>query len=220
MESTYNFHIWEEDELPDYDVDDIRPNTQYFFINLYFRLVSEEYSQTTFLVSSNDLFNKTTTIMDSVFSDAPGTVSQEFLDTVTADILSFASNMFNSTQTFFPINLAIFDTPPVTDFMDPATKSSIEALKKVKIDESCTSSDQCSICLNDFCDGSEVMVMPCLHLYHKDCIVRWLETSHLCPLCRYPMPTRRIEDEIEAVPGWITPFFRVLLQFFCCEFLM
>ena len=77
MESTYNFHIWEEDELPDYNVDDIRPNTQYFFINLYFRLVSEEYSQTTFLVSSNDLFNKTTTIMDSVFSDAPGTVSQE-----------------------------------------------------------------------------------------------------------------------------------------------
>ncbi|KAK4567175.1 hypothetical protein RGQ29_003128 [Quercus rubra] len=196
MESTYNFHIWEEDELPDYNVDDIRPNTQYFFINLYFRLVSEEYSQTTFLVSSNDLFNKTTTIMDSVFSDAP--------------VL----------KTFFPINLAIFDTPPVTDFMDPATKSSIAALKKVKIDGSCTSSDPCSICLNDFCDGSEVMVMPCLHLYHKDCIVRWLETSHLCPLCRYPMPTRRIEDEIEAVPGWITPFFRVLLQFFCCEFLM
>ncbi|KAK9996899.1 hypothetical protein SO802_021585 [Lithocarpus litseifolius] len=99
MESTYNFHIWEEDELPDYNVDDIIPNTQYFFINLYFRLVSEEYSQTTFLVSSNDLFNKTTTIMDNMFSDAP-------------------------------------------DFMDPATKSSIQALKKVKIDGSCTSSDQ------------------------------------------------------------------------------
>ena len=161
--------------------------------------------------------------MHNIFSNTPGTVTQEFLNTVTADILSFASDMFNDTQTLFSISLAVLVTTnerPVTDYMEPATKSSIEALKIVKIDGSCTSNDQCSICLDDFCDGSEVMVMPCLHICHKDCILKWLETSHLCPLCRYLMPTRRVEDEIKAVPGWITPFFRVLMQFFCCEFLM
>ena len=102
--------------------------------------------------------------------------------------------------------------------MEPATKSSIEALKKVRIDGSCSSND--SICLDDFCDGFEVMVMPCLHLYQKDCIVKWLETSHLCLLCRYPMPTQRFGDKIEAIPGWITTFFRGLKQLFCSEFLM
>ena len=161
--------------------------------------------------------------MHNIFSNTPGTVTQEFLNTVTADILSFASDMFNDTQTLFSISLGVLVTTnerPVTDYMEPATKSSIEALKIVKIDGSWTSNDQCSICLDDFCDGSEVMVMPFLHIYHKDCIVKWLETSHLCPLCRYLMPTRRVDDEIKAVPGWITPFFKVLMQFFCCEFLM
>ena len=61
--------------------------------------------------------------------------------------------------------------------MEPATKSSIEALKKVRIDGSCSSND--SICLDDFCDGFEVFGMPCSHLYHKDCIEKWSETSHI-----------------------------------------
>ena len=33
--------------------------------------------------------------MHNMFSNTPGTVTQEFLNTVTADILSFASDMFN-----------------------------------------------------------------------------------------------------------------------------
>ncbi|KAK7853062.1 hypothetical protein CFP56_037163 [Quercus suber] len=149
MDSTYNFHIWEDYELLDFNVDHITPNTQYF-INLRLRLQTTfltVYDQP-FLVSANDLFNNTTQSCTTCFSNAPGTETQEFLDTVTANILSFASNMFNNTQTLFPI-----------DFLEPATKSSIEALKKVRIDGSCISNDQCSICLDDFCDGFEVMVM-------------------------------------------------------------
>lgn len=37
--------------------------------------------------------------------------------------------------------------------------------------------------------------LPCLHLYHGGCIVQWLESSHLCPLCRYQMPTVEVEVE-------------------------
>ncbi|PRQ32021.1 putative transcription factor C2H2 family [Rosa chinensis] len=31
--------------------------------------------------------------------------------------------------------------------------------------------------------------LPYAHQYHVDCIIKWLQMSHMCPLCRYPMPS-------------------------------
>jgi hypothetical protein len=43
----------------------------------------------------------------------------------------------------------------------------------------------CSICLEDFKDTEDVMILPCEHLFHESCIVPWLgQNSHKCPLCR------------------------------------
>ncbi|KAL5537922.1 hypothetical protein UlMin_045871 [Ulmus minor] len=67
----------------------------------------------------------------------------------------------------------------------PATRSSIEALEEVKVSQ--TSLESCPICLEDLKE-QKVLCMPCSHLFHKDCIVLWLETSHFCPLCRFAMP--------------------------------
>lgn len=69
----------------------------------------------------------------------------------------------------------------------PATKSSVDALEKVKVEGS-GSVEQCMICLEELPVGVEVTRMPCSHVYHGDCIVGWLETSHSCPLCRFAMP--------------------------------
>ncbi|KAG1367980.1 E3 ubiquitin-protein ligase Praja-2-like [Cocos nucifera] len=46
----------------------------------------------------------------------------------------------------------------------------------------------CLICLEDFEFEMEVTRMPCKHIFHGGCLTRWLENSHLCPLCRYEMP--------------------------------
>ncbi|KAJ6677857.1 F6A14.12 PROTEIN-RELATED [Salix viminalis] len=69
----------------------------------------------------------------------------------------------------------------------PATKSSIDALERVVFDVPAAASD-CAVCLEEISAGSEVIPMPCSHVYHSDCIVKWLQTSHSCPLCRYNMP--------------------------------
>ncbi|GAU30369.1 hypothetical protein TSUD_57800 [Trifolium subterraneum] len=47
----------------------------------------------------------------------------------------------------------------------------------------------CSICLVDFSVGLEVFRLPspCLHVYHKDCILEWLDRSSTCPMCRRPV---------------------------------
>ena len=76
----------------------------------------------------------------------------------------------------------------------PATKSSIERLEKVRRDslEEATLLLSCAICWEGLAEASvddeSLARLPCSHLYHGDCIARWLEMSHLCPLCRYQMP--------------------------------
>lgn len=42
----------------------------------------------------------------------------------------------------------------------------------------------CLICLQDFDDGDECMVLPCFHRYHTLCVERWLEDNATCPSCR------------------------------------
>ncbi|KAF7139832.1 hypothetical protein RHSIM_Rhsim06G0230300 [Rhododendron simsii] len=72
----------------------------------------------------------------------------------------------------------------------PATKSSIEALERVTIfdNNSCLQVEECRICLETLPIGAKVICMPCSHIFHGNCIVRWLESSNLCPLCRFAMP--------------------------------
>ncbi|KAG6604984.1 RING-H2 finger protein ATL18, partial [Cucurbita argyrosperma subsp. argyrosperma] len=44
----------------------------------------------------------------------------------------------------------------------------------------------CSICLMEFARGDSVCVLPdCSHVFHFDCIEKWLERNRFtCPLCR------------------------------------
>ncbi|XP_062025645.1 uncharacterized protein LOC133741951 [Rosa rugosa] len=59
-----------------------------------------------------------------------------------------------------------------------------EQLQNVRLDRSCP------ICMEDFDfdDGLIATRLPCLHIFHRHCILRWLETNYKCPLCRYPSP--------------------------------
>ena len=91
--------------------------------------------------------------------------------------------------------------------MVPASQSSLKVmLKRVRVgDEDCKESpetkrrcvresterekESCTICLDDFEPGSDALRMPCTHIFHAACIVRWLKESHYCPVCRFKMPT-------------------------------
>ncbi|GAA0162784.1 ubiquitin-protein ligase [Lithospermum erythrorhizon] len=72
----------------------------------------------------------------------------------------------------------------------PASKASIEAMRKVEVREE-EGVVECPICLVEF--GEEVVrEMPCMHKYHGRCIEKWLGIHGSCPLCRYQMP---VQDE-------------------------
>ncbi|KAG4152874.1 hypothetical protein ERO13_D04G148600v2 [Gossypium hirsutum] len=73
----------------------------------------------------------------------------------------------------------------------PASKSAIEALPSVNITKNNLNSEfnQCAVCMDDFEEGTEAKQMPCKHLYHKDCLLPWLELHNSCPVCRHELPT-------------------------------
>ncbi|XP_060972672.1 E3 ubiquitin ligase BIG BROTHER-related-like [Cannabis sativa] len=63
-----------------------------------------------------------------------------------------------------------------------ASKQSIERLKTDHIENGEVVS--CSVCFESILAGYEAVKLPCGHKYHEKCIVKWLQTSKFCPLCR------------------------------------
>lgn len=87
----------------------------------------------------------------------------------------------------------------------PASKSAVEALPSLKVDETLLKSElaQCAVCKDDFELGTEVKQMPCKHVYHDDCIMPWLDLHNSCPVCRYELPTDDPDYENRAT-AWGT----------------
>jgi hypothetical protein len=44
----------------------------------------------------------------------------------------------------------------------------------------------CAVCIDDFAPDADIIVLPCRHKFHTDCIVPWLtERQSKCPLCKF-----------------------------------
>ncbi|KAL3839597.1 hypothetical protein ACJIZ3_024188 [Penstemon smallii] len=58
---------------------------------------------------------------------------------------------------------------------------------------------ECVICKEEMKRGREVCELPCRHLFHWMCILRWLKKRNTCPCCRYGLPTDDVRREIERL---------------------
>ena len=45
--------------------------------------------------------------------------------------------------------------------------------------------DKCPICLQKYKGTDIIKEFPCKHIFHKNCIFKWLKESNVCPLCKY-----------------------------------
>ncbi|KAJ4791094.1 hypothetical protein LUZ62_042340 [Rhynchospora pubera] len=43
----------------------------------------------------------------------------------------------------------------------------------------------CTICLEAFVPNEHVLVTPCKHMFHDDCITPWVKSHGKCPICRF-----------------------------------
>ncbi|XP_042484726.1 E3 ubiquitin-protein ligase RNF12-like [Macadamia integrifolia] len=45
----------------------------------------------------------------------------------------------------------------------------------------------CSVCLEDFAPGEELLITPCKHMFHEECILPWVNSNGQCPVCRFSL---------------------------------
>ena len=53
---------------------------------------------------------------------------------------------------------------------------------------------KCVICLEEFTVGDKFTALPCLHLYHFECIESYLKTKMQCPVCKLEITRECFED--------------------------
>mmetsp|Transcript_11329 Transcript_11329/g.16781 ORF Transcript_11329/g.16781 Transcript_11329/m.16781 type:complete len:297 (+) Transcript_11329:135-1025(+) len=46
----------------------------------------------------------------------------------------------------------------------------------------------CSLCLDEYKINDKLLKLPCYHLYHDECIRKWISNHNTCPICRYELP--------------------------------
>ena len=62
-----------------------------------------------------------------------------------------------------------------------------------KVDKLEEGNKKCVICLEYFKDGDKIISLPCVHIYHGNCIKKWLLETNFCPIYKYTFN----DDEIK-----------------------
>lgn len=85
-------------------------------------------------------------------------------------------------ERLFRLNESHLGSPPVP-------QSYIDSLQTTPYSAEVCCEDTCSICLEQFKDQEDIIILPCKHGFHKDCVHPWLQMHSECPSCRYKLPS-------------------------------
>jgi hypothetical protein len=58
---------------------------------------------------------------------------------------------------------------------------------------------ECTICLLDYKKETK-KATECQHIFHQECIDRWLQTNNSCPLCRHVLQQHTMPTIDEVIP--------------------
>ena len=60
----------------------------------------------------------------------------------------------------------------------------MEISKMKNIEKLDTDKKKCTICLENYQNGDDTIALPCIHIFHADCIKTWLKNNITCPICK------------------------------------
>lgn len=115
---------------------------------------------------------------------------------------SSSSSLSSSSQSSSPPSQTIKESLGITAFRDAVERSPASTI-----------SDTCAVCLGDLEDDDEIRELRnCTHVFHRDCIDRWLDyecrggdeddNHRTCPLCRTPLLPSFTDCSNVNQPSW------------------
>lgn len=163
--------------------------------------------QDAFVISCRDFLENPSRFVQSRLSDFLSVIEFQIL---TSHVVSYGHSMIEyfgvgTSEASHPRMLSLtLDVIPATNREDAelinnwvveqsmvsSMEKAIASLSKVEVTNQELKAEPCSICLENFEDDKDdVSAMPCDHVYHRNCIVKWLRTSQTCPMCRFSIST-------------------------------
>ncbi|KAI4886845.1 hypothetical protein NFI96_021444 [Prochilodus magdalenae] len=89
----------------------------------------------------------------------------------------------------------------------PAEKEMISSLPTVHVSlEQAACRLECPVCREEYSVGESVRQLPCLHCFHSDCIVPWLQLHDTCPVCRKSLNGEDYSLQSQPAPQETSPF--------------
>ena len=84
------------------------------------------------------------------------------------------------------------DNPTDTAILNNLPETVIEDASKLDVEKK-----NCVICLEDFKNGDKATVLPCIHMFHSNCLQEWLKTQNSCPICKFKLTTENINNSYQ-----------------------
>ena len=81
------------------------------------------------------------------------------------------------------------ENPTDEAILSELPENQIDDIKKLDNDKK-----NCVICMEDFKNGDISTNLPCLHMFHTNCIQTWLNTQNTCPICKFELTEENINN--------------------------
>ena len=81
------------------------------------------------------------------------------------------------------------DNPTDQAIVSELPETQIDDINKLEEDKK-----NCVICMEDFKNGDKSTNLPCLHMFHTNCIQSWLKTQNTCPICKFKLTQDNINN--------------------------
>ena len=55
---------------------------------------------------------------------------------------------------------------------------------------------RCSICLENYKNGDDSIILPCIHIFHSECIKKWMKNNAICPICKFKINSNNNNENL------------------------
>jgi len=100
-------------------------------------------------------------------------------------LYDFSNNRFIFRNDLYEGNSSGSSESDKNDGLDQNTIDSfpISQIKDInKLDEE---KKKCLVCLENFKTGEYTIILPCIHIFHSECIKKWMKAKNICPIFKY-----------------------------------